>query len=181
MTTLNQCLTLSMYLFFLVLINGCDSQPTLSSSQNLQNQSEVAEGFQVPSLAFGKSDQTQTAELKSALKFSQSYPDVAEKAHVFPLTLQKGDRIRVYTWTDQLAMILMFGSETQDRIWKDEEWRQATQNVKPGLAKQDVEFEAKQDGRHVVVVAPYGQATEYLLNVQCVSGSCLKSEELNQD
>ena len=177
MKTINQLLALSICLSFLVWISGCDSQSTLSSSQTLQNQPRSLDTFQAPSLSFGKNDQTQTAELKTHLIFAQSYPDIAEKAHVFPVDLQKGDRIKIYGWTNQLAMLLMFGTESQERIWKDEEWRQATESVKPGLAKQEIEFQAKQDGRHVVVIAPYDQAVEYLLNVQCVSGSCLKTNQ----
>ena len=156
-------------------LSGCDSKSNLGSSQNIQGSS--TQDFQEPSLLFGKSDRTDSAVLKDRLEFMKSYPDVAEKAHVFPVELKAGDRIKVYAWTDQLAMILMYGSDNQDQNWKDEEWRKATNDLKPGLAKQEVEFQAKTDGRHVVVMAPFRGEIEYLLNVQCLSGSCLESDD----
>ena len=114
MNQLNQILSVCFIINCLVWSGGCDSNSELASSQNLKNMPASSAEFQVPSLAFGKSDQTQSAELKETLKLTHSYPDVAEKAHVFPIQLQKGDRIKVYTWTDQLAMVLMFESETQE-------------------------------------------------------------------
>ena len=171
MTKFHYTLRLGILICLFTNIVGCDSSSNLGSSQSLDESSSSA--FQMPSLNFGKSDQTQTAELKSPLIFTQSYPDVAEKAHVFPIELKSGDRIKVYAWTDQLAMVLMFGSDQQDQHWKNEEWRQATNDLKPGLAKQEIEFQAQKTGRHVVVIAPYQSPVEYLLNVQCISGSCL--------
>lgn len=162
---------------------GCESKNTLSSAMSIAGSGaestsglEGLEAFSAPSLSFGKNDQTDSALLKSNLTFLKTYVDVAEKAHVFPVELQAGDQIKVHLWSEQLAVLMMFGPENQEGIWKDEQWREATQTLKPGLDKQETTYTVEKTGRHVVVVAPYQNSTEYLLNLQCLSGSCMNQD-----
>ena len=152
-----------------------DTESTIASSQ-----SDVSD-LKAPQMNFGKSDRTDDAQLKSKMISGQSGQGQALLAQVYPIQLNAGDQVKLYTWSDQAVGIYVF-KPGKAQNWTEELLRAKSNGVQIGMESKELMVKAEASGDYAIAIQPLTkEVTQFIVNIQCQVGPCLSAIEKEKD